>query len=127
MSFRLKNGCLGGISGEQLFPLIVAHEVYLDGDRQTYRNRQNPVRASCYREQKEGYPMQPVQSQAPTIETCPVCGVRIEGGARVLFSAGPSGTRARLWARVCNYAQSPDCINQDDAAIGNVSSRDYYN
>ena len=62
----------------------------------------------------------------PSIEICPVCGVKIEDGAKVIFSAGPSGTRARLWARVCNFAQNPDCINQDEASIGNVISNDYY-
>lgn len=60
------------------------------------------------------------------IEICPVCGVTIENGSKVIFSAGPSGTRARLWARVCNYAQNASCINQDEGAIGNVSSKDYY-
>lgn len=60
------------------------------------------------------------------IETCPVCSVRIENNAKVLFSAGPPGTRARLWARVCNYAQNPACINQNEEQIGNVSSQDYY-
>ncbi len=60
------------------------------------------------------------------IETCPKCGVRIENGAKVLFSAGPPGTRARLWARVCNYVQDPTCINQNEEQIGNVSREDYY-
>ncbi|BFM40557.1 hypothetical protein [Synechocystis sp. LKSZ1] len=60
------------------------------------------------------------------VEVCPVCGVTIENGAKVVFSAGPAGTRARLWARVCNFAKSPDCINQDEASIGDVQSNDYY-
>lgn len=62
----------------------------------------------------------------PSEEICPVCKVKIEDGAKVVFSAGPSGTRARLWARVCQFAKNPDCINQDEAAIGNVVSSDYY-
>jgi hypothetical protein len=57
------------------------------------------------------------------IETCPVCNVQIEDGAKVLFSAGPSGTRARLYARVCRYVEKPDCINQGDHEI---SSKDCY-
>jgi hypothetical protein len=61
-----------------------------------------------------------------TSEVCPVCGVVIENNAKVIFSAGPSGTRARLWARVCNYAQNSACINRDEAAIGSVASNDYY-
>lgn len=63
-------------------------------------------------------------------ETCPVCGVKIlkmPGGDRVLFSAGPPGTRATLWARVCQYAKAPDCINRDKDAIGEIKASDYYN
>lgn len=59
-------------------------------------------------------------------QTCPVCGVTIENGDKVIFWSGPVGTRARLWARVCNYVQKPDCINQDQAAIGSVHENDYY-
>lgn len=59
-------------------------------------------------------------------QICPVCKVKIEDGAKVIFSHGPSGTRARLWARVCNFAKNPDCINQDEAAIGDVKSEDFY-
>ena len=59
-------------------------------------------------------------------QVCPVCGVTIEEGSKVIFSSGPSGTRARLWARVCNFAKNESCINQDETAIGNISSKDYY-
>ena len=59
-------------------------------------------------------------------ETCPICGVIIENDAKVVFSCGPSGTRARLWARVCQFAKNPGCINQDEEKIGNVASNDYY-
>lgn len=48
------------------------------------------------------------------VKMCPVCGVKIVsliGGDRVLFSVGPLGTRASLWARVCQYTQKPGCIN----------------
>ncbi len=52
-------------------------------------------------------------------QTCPVCGVKIMvgvvGGDRVMFSAGPPGTRARLWARVCQYVNKPGCINAEGA------------
>ena len=61
-----------------------------------------------------------------TLQRCPTCGVKIENGSKVLFSAGQPGTRSRLWARVCNFVQSPDCINQDEEAIGIVESNDYY-
>ncbi|MGK7933831.1 MAG: hypothetical protein AB4041_20710 [Microcystaceae cyanobacterium] len=59
-------------------------------------------------------------------ETCPVCGVKIENGDKVIFSSGPAGTRARLWARVCNYVEKPDCINKDTDGIGEIGENDYY-
>ncbi|GBF82438.1 hypothetical protein [Aphanothece sacrum] len=62
----------------------------------------------------------------PNVQTCPVCGVKIQGGDKVIFSSGPVGTRARLWARVCNYAQKPACINQNQEDIGSVKENDYY-
>lgn len=61
-----------------------------------------------------------------SVEICPVCGVKIIDGGNVAFSAGPPGTRARLFARVCQFAKNPACINQDEAAIGNLTSNDYY-
>ena len=60
------------------------------------------------------------------LEVCPVCGVKIEGGDKVLFSTGSPGTRARLWARVCNYAKKPDCINQNTDVIGPIGGNDHY-
>ncbi|ACK67373.1 conserved hypothetical protein [Rippkaea orientalis PCC 8801] len=60
------------------------------------------------------------------VEVCPVCGVKIEGEDKVLFSCGPVGTRARLWARVCQYAKNPDCINQNKEAIGPIREKDFY-
>ncbi|MEL6384099.1 MAG: hypothetical protein AAFQ89_16920 [Cyanobacteria bacterium J06626_18] len=51
----------------------------------------------------------------PNTQICPVCNVKIMvgvvGGDRVLFSSGNPGTRARLWARVCQYVNKPGCIN----------------
>jgi hypothetical protein len=51
---------------------------------------------------------------------------KIIGGDRVLFSHGPVGTRAKLWARVCNFVKNKQCINQDEKAIGVVSATDHY-
>ncbi|NMF85371.1 hypothetical protein [Nodosilinea sp. P-1105] len=52
----------------------------------------------------------------PSTQTCSVCGVKIlvgiVGGDRVIFSAGPPGTRAKLYARVCRYVNKSGCINQ---------------
>jgi hypothetical protein len=58
---------------------------------------------------------------------CPACGVVITPDDSVLFSYGKPGTRARLWARVCQYAKRPDCINKDETKIGDVTPEDYYN
>jgi hypothetical protein len=58
--------------------------------------------------------------------TCPACGVKIVGGDKVIFSVGAPGTRSRLWARVCQYAKKPGCINTDSQKIGEVKPSDYY-
>jgi hypothetical protein len=62
-------------------------------------------------------------------QTCPVCGVKIMvgvvGGDRVLFAAGPPGTRARLWARVCQYVDKAGCINADGGSL-QPSQDDFY-
>lgn len=62
----------------------------------------------------------------PNVEVCPVCGVKIENGDKVIFSTGNPGSRARLFARVCNYVQKPECINQNQEKIGVISNNDYY-
>lgn len=62
-------------------------------------------------------------------EVCPACNVTIikgPGEDKVLFSAGVPGTRAMLWARVCQYSQKPGCINKDKDAIGEIKPDDYY-
>jgi hypothetical protein len=55
------------------------------------------------------------------IDTCPVCGVSIEGDI-VHFSHGRPGTRERLQARVCQFAKKPGCIN----ISGIPSGSDFY-
>ncbi|MEL6221325.1 MAG: hypothetical protein AAFQ57_17470 [Cyanobacteria bacterium J06626_14] len=55
-------------------------------------------------------------SEDATIQTCPICGVKIMpciGGDKVLFSAGPPGTRASLRQKVCQYVTKSGCINAD--------------
>lgn len=67
-------------------------------------------------------------------QRCPVCQVEIQGmtGGQDLvhFSMGAPGTRAKLWARVCQYLRSPEqcgqCLNQDPGTRGSVTSTDYY-
>ncbi|MEO0457381.1 MAG: hypothetical protein AAF152_12495 [Cyanobacteria bacterium P01_A01_bin.114] len=58
-------------------------------------------------------------------DTCPVCKVTITNN-EVRFSTGQPGTRARLYARVCKYANNPKCINQDPDLIGEVLREDGY-
>jgi hypothetical protein len=58
-------------------------------------------------------------------QTCPLCGVSITGDV-VHFSNGSPGTRARLYARVCQYAKQGGCINQDPEKIGTVTDGDGY-
>jgi hypothetical protein len=51
----------------------------------------------------------------------------VGGQDRVLFSQGAPATRAKLWARVCQYVKEPQrCINQDAALRGDVVRDDYY-
>ena len=65
----------------------------------------------------------------PTTQTCPICSVTIipggAGGDRVAFSTGPQGTRAKLWARVCQYNKKSGCINEQGKNEP-ISDSDYY-
>ncbi len=48
----------------------------------------------------------------------------------VHFSHGTPGTRAKLWARVCQYLRDDDkqrqCLNQDPTLRGSVQTSDYF-
>ncbi|MFM7087134.1 MAG: hypothetical protein ACKOXO_09125 [Cyanobium sp.] len=69
-----------------------------------------------------------------TRQRCSLCKVEIQGMAGgkdlVHFSQGAPGSRAKLWARVCQYLRTPEqcsqCLNQDAALRGDVVSSDYY-
>ncbi|MFN5465537.1 MAG: hypothetical protein ACK40D_00160 [Cyanobacteriota bacterium] len=69
-----------------------------------------------------------------TRRRCNLCTVEIQGMAGgadlVHFSQGVPGTRAKLWARVCQYLRTPEqcaqCINQDPSLRGEVTNSDYY-
>ncbi len=51
----------------------------------------------------------------------------VGGKDRVLFSQGAAGTRAKLWARVCQYVKEPQrCLNQDPVLRGEVDPDDFY-
>ena len=43
---------------------------------------------------------------------------------------GAPGTRAKLWARVCQYLRTPEqtaaCLNQDVSLRGEVTASDHY-
>ena len=58
------------------------------------------------------------------IQTCPICSVDIVVGGKVQFSNGYLGTRAQLYARVCQYAHKSGCINQDKERIGTIMLED---
>ena len=58
------------------------------------------------------------------LQNCPVCGVSIAEDGQVNFSHGSSGTRARLYARVCQYTQKSECINQESQIIGEITQVD---
>lgn len=69
-----------------------------------------------------------------TRQRCSLCKVEIQGMAGgndlVHFSMGAPGSRAKLWARVCQYLRTPEqtgqCLNQDPTLRGEVRSTDYY-
>ncbi|MFM1799004.1 MAG: hypothetical protein RLZZ117_1282 [Cyanobacteriota bacterium] len=69
-----------------------------------------------------------------TRRRCDLCTVEIQamagGGDLVHFSQGAPGTRAKLWARVCQYLRTPEqcaqCINQDINLRGEVTGSDFY-
>jgi len=63
---------------------------------------------------------------SPALQVCPVCSVSITPDNKVQFSSGQPGTRARLYARVCQYTQNPSCINQDPDQIGELTKSDRY-
>lgn len=54
----------------------------------------------------------------------------VGGNDLVHFSQGAPGTRAKLWARVCQFLRSDDkralCLNQDVSQRGTVVQSDYY-
>jgi hypothetical protein len=65
---------------------------------------------------------------------CELCQVEIDRQPglpdQVLFSRGPSGSRSKLWARVCQYLTSAEqkgrCINQDPTLRGEEKPGDRY-
>lgn len=70
-----------------------------------------------------------IVTDSNNVEVCSVCGVKILGGRTVQFSSGPTGDRARLYARVCQFIKDErkaNCINQDSDVIGQITTRDAY-
>lgn len=67
-------------------------------------------------------------------QRCSLCQVEILGMAGgndlVQFSHGGPGSRAKLWARVCQYLRSDEqksqCLNQDPSLRGTVVASDYF-
>ena len=49
------------------------------------------------------------------------------GQDQVIFSQGSPGTRAKLWARVCQFVREPHrCLNQDAELRGQGEPDDFY-
>ena len=67
-------------------------------------------------------------------QRCSLCQVEIQGmvggNDLVHFSQGAPGTRAKLWARVCQYLrtgeQKGQCLNQDPSLRGEIQPGDNY-
>jgi len=59
-------------------------------------------------------------------QVCPVCKVSINKLGQVQFSSGQMGSRARLYARVCQYVDNRNCINSDPELIGEIKASDRY-
>ena len=65
---------------------------------------------------------------------CELCQIEInenaEQGDEVLFSRGATGSRSKLWARVCQYLKTDEqkaaCINQDLSRRGVEMPGDRY-
>ena len=68
----------------------------------------------------------PMDNNNSNLQICQICGVSITPQGQVNFSNGTPGTRARLYARVCRYAQKPGCINQEPELIGELTAKDAY-
>ncbi len=50
-------------------------------------------------------------------QTCQVCGASIDSEDKVYFNYGPTGSRERLYARVCRFAAAAGCINEGDRQV----------
>ena len=67
-------------------------------------------------------------------QRCPLCQVEICSQAglpdSVLFSNGPSGSRSKLWSRVCQFLKTSEqqgqCINQDPVQRGEEQQGDAF-
>jgi len=65
---------------------------------------------------------------------CELCQIEINQDAdprdEVLFSRGATGSRSKLWARVCQYLKTDEqkaaCINQDASQRGTEMPGDRY-
>ena len=65
---------------------------------------------------------------------CELCQIEInenaDQGDEVVFSRGATGSRSKLWARVCQYLKTDEqkaaCINQDATQRGSEKPGDRY-
>ena len=67
-----------------------------------------------------------INHNSENLQVCSICGVSITKNGQVNFSDGKPGTRARLYARVCQYTEKSECINQESELIGEITPQDHY-
>ncbi len=67
-----------------------------------------------------------IGNNSENLQVCSICGVSITKDGQVNFSDGKPGTRARLYARVCQYTEKPECINRETELIGSITAQDHY-
>lgn len=67
---------------------------------------------------------------ASSPQVCPICQVSIDPSAgpaeEVRFSSGMQASRAKLWARVCQFAKGEGCINADASQRSEPTKTDYF-
>ncbi len=65
-------------------------------------------------------------NHSENLQVCSICGIAIAEDGKVNFSDGKPGTRARLYARVCQYTEKLECINREPELIGELTAQDHY-
>lgn len=64
-------------------------------------------------------------SDQASLRICPVC-TAVLSRESVLFATGYRGTRAQLYARVCQYNRDSRCLNWNKALLGEILREDEF-